>query len=65
MNRDSRDKRQSATGHDPGIFFIQKTGPAETQQQPHETVQSLKEELRRANEHIYELYQRLADKEKQ
>jgi hypothetical protein len=30
----------------------------------YETVQSLKEELRRANEHIYELYQRLADKEK-
>jgi hypothetical protein len=63
MQQDSSRKRQSETGHDPGNFFAQKSDAPEIEPHPHETVQQLKDELRRANEHIYELYQRIKDKE--
>tara|TARA_R100000808_G_scaffold8688_1_gene24435 strand:- start:41 stop:250 length:210 start_codon:yes stop_codon:yes gene_type:complete len=61
LTKDSKHKRQPEHGHSPGIFFASERPIHEKELHPLTVISMLKAELRRSQEHVQELYKRIAD----
>jgi hypothetical protein len=61
MSESSNDKRQSEHAPRAGVFFAEETPTHEKEMHPMTVISMLKDELRRSQEHIYELYRHIAE----
>jgi hypothetical protein len=59
--KDASPKRQPEPGHDPENFFAGETPIHEKEMHPQTVISMLKEELRRSQAHIQQLYRRIAE----
>ena len=61
MTKDSDHKLEPEHGHSPGIFFASERPIHEKEMHPLTVISMLKAELRRSQEHLQDLYRRIAE----